>query len=140
MAAAKRKVSYADYVKAQREAETTKLSPEEEKAFQAWVQQNKITDVDHPDSYYDYRGYYKAYGPKPVRYHVDHFTDEFKQHGHPTFSNESNYYNGGQDAGSWNGEEFHPTPEQLEDQYMRQTMANDPDLAERLWLQKQRGF
>lgn len=138
MAAAK-KVTLAQYLRAQQQAETTELSPEQEKAFQAWAAQNKIQDVDHPDSYYDYRGFWQAY-PEFKHRPGEHFTDEFKQHGHPTFSNESNYYNGGQDAGYWNGEEFHATPEQAEDQYLRKTMNTDPELAERLWVAKQRGF
>jgi hypothetical protein len=138
MATAKR-ITLAQYLKAQQQAETTQLAPEEEQAFRAWAQKNQIGDVDHPDSYYDYRGFWKQ-NPDFVHKPGAHFTDEFKQHGHPTFSNESNYYNGGADAGYWEGDTFHPTPQQAEDQYLRQTAATDPELAERLWLAQQRGF
>ena len=41
-------------------AERTPLSPAEEQQFQQWVKDNKITDLDHPDSAYDYRGFWKA--------------------------------------------------------------------------------
>lgn len=82
-------------------SEITRLSPEDEKRFQRWIAANRIPDLDHPDSHYDYRGYWKKYGDKPVRFGVDHFTDEYKQHGHPTFSVESNYSRGLQDGGQW---------------------------------------
>lgn len=87
---------------------TTKLLPQEETQFQNWVKQNKITDVDHPDSHYDYRGYWKEVGNKPIRYGVDHFPDTYKQPGHPTFSDESIYAKGRTDAGHWDGDKFIP--------------------------------
>ena len=80
--------------------ETTKLSAEREADFQRWAKQNRINDVDHPDSYYDYRGYWNKYGNQPHQQGA-HFTDEFKQHGHPAFSEESNYAKGFDDAGHW---------------------------------------
>ena len=70
--------------------ETTRLSKAEETRFQKWAAANKITDLDHPQSFYDYRGYWKSTGGKP-RKPGDHFPDTFKQHGHPTFSVESQY-------------------------------------------------
>lgn len=69
-------------------AEITPLSPLEEALFQKWVAKNNLTDVDNPDSHYDYRGFFKsaqAHAPG------SHYPDTFKQHGHPTFSDESQY-------------------------------------------------
>lgn len=79
--------------------ETTKLTPPEEKQFKEWVKQNKITDVNEPDSFYDYRGAFKA-GVSPSD--DKHWPDTFKQHGHPTFSVESQYSKGPNDGGTWN--------------------------------------
>lgn len=91
-------------------AETTELSPLEQALFQKWISDNKIPDVDHPDSHYDYRGFFKQEGPKPVRFGIDHFTDTFKQHGHPTFSQESKYSTGPSDGGMWVNDKFIPQP------------------------------
>lgn len=66
--------------------------------------QNGLTDVDHPESKYDYRGYFRQFGNKPIRFGVDHFTDTYKQHGHPVFSAESQYSRGAWDGGRWIGE------------------------------------
>ena len=85
--------------------EVTLLTPPNEQKFQAWVKANKIPDVDHPDSYYDYRGYFKEYGAKPIQFGVDHFPDTYKQHGHPMFSVESKYSRGLQDGGRWLSED-----------------------------------
>lgn len=81
--------------------ETTRLSPSDELAFRVWALKNGITDMDQPQSHYDYRGYWKANGNAPIRFGVDHFTDTYKQHGHPTFSVESQYSRGLQDGGQW---------------------------------------
>lgn len=70
-----------------------------------WALQNKIADVDAPQSRYDYRGYWKEHGNAPIRFGVDHFTDTYKQHGHPLFSAESKYSRGLQDGGQWIGED-----------------------------------
>jgi hypothetical protein len=88
--------------------EVTKLTPEQELYFQLWARANKVADVDKPDSYYDYRGWWKANGPKPVQFGVDHFEDTWKQHGHPTFSQESKYSKGPGDGGMWRGDQFIP--------------------------------
>src|SRR5262245_53424086 len=82
--------------------ETTQLTPDEEAQFQQWVRANKITDLDHPDSHYDYRGFWKA-NPNFSRAPGQHLTDQFKQHGHPTFSQESQYSRGAWDGGMWVG-------------------------------------
>jgi hypothetical protein len=87
--------------------ETTSLSPEETPRFQDWVKKNNIRDLDNPESHYDYRGFWKQYGDQPHQQGA-HFTDEFKQHGHPSFSVESNYSKGIGDGGYWdypNGKE-----------------------------------
>ena len=84
--------------------ETTALSPAEEARFRMWALQNRITDVDSPQSRYDYRGYWKEHGDAPIRFGVDHFTDTYKQHGHPLFSSESKYARGKWDGGQWLGE------------------------------------
>ena len=93
--------------------ETTRLAPAEEIQFRVWARANNITDVDHPDSHYDYRGYWKqivSQGGEATKTYADglHFTDEYKQHGHPTFSVESRYSAGPWDGGRWNGEDFVP--------------------------------
>jgi hypothetical protein len=80
--------------------ETTSLTPDREAQFQQWAKQNQIHDVDHPDSHYDYRGYWNQYSDQPHQQGT-HFTDEFKQHGHPTFSGESNYSKSFADGGHW---------------------------------------
>lgn len=90
--------------------ERTALTPHEEARFQAWARANRITDVDQPGSYYDYRGYWKRYGDTPMRFGVDHFPDTFKQHGHPLFSAESLYSRGPHDGGRWIGETLVPPP------------------------------
>lgn len=89
-------------------SENTALSPAEEQQFRAWAGSNGITDVDHPNAHYDYRGFWKETGGKPVRYGVDHFPDTYKQHGHPTFSVESRYSSGPNDGGHWSGEQYVP--------------------------------
>lgn len=93
--------------------EVTRLTPEEEIAFRLWAMQNGITDVDAPQSKYDYRGYWKdvaSKGEDQTKQYGDgpHFPDTFKQHGHPTFSVESKYSGGAWDGGRWVGEDFVP--------------------------------
>ncbi len=102
-------------------AEITQLSKADEAAFQRWVVVNGITDLDHPDSHYDYRGYWKQTGGAPrqpglMSSHNDivgptgHFPDTYKQHGHPTFSQESQYSSGAADGGMWVGDNFQSQP------------------------------
>ena len=93
--------------------ERTLLSPDEERAFQAWAVANNISDVDAPQSRYDYRGYWKqiaSRGGDATKVYDDgvHFTDQFKQHGHPSFSVESQYSAGPWDGGRWLGESYVP--------------------------------
>lgn len=89
--------------------EQTPLTPDEERAFQTWARANGIQDVDRPGSRYDYRGFWKATqgAPHPPG-SEQHFPDTFKQHGHPTFSQESQYSAGPWDGGRWAGEQFVP--------------------------------
>ena len=85
--------------------ETTRLSPQEEYMFQQWARDNGIADINSPKSRYDYRGYWKALrNSERVRFGVDHFPDTYKQHGHPTFSAESQYSRGLWDGGQWIGD------------------------------------
>src|SRR5262245_27523265 len=86
--------------------ERTPLTPEQETQFQQWIQSNHITDLDKPDSYYDYRDYWKKHGNTPMRFKVDHFPDTYKQHRHPTFSMESKYSREPNDGGRWIGDTF----------------------------------
>lgn len=89
-----------------RPGETTPLPPELEPAFRAWLQRNGVTDLDHPRSRYDYRGAFLAQLSRDPG--SQHFPDTFKQHGHPTFSEESKYSSGPGDGGQWLGEKFAP--------------------------------
>lgn len=86
-------------------AETTKLSTEDEQKFQTWAKQRGVRDVDSPMAFYDYRGAYQA---GAARGGDQHWTDEFKQHGHPSFSVESNYSKDRGDGGSWVGDKYVP--------------------------------
>jgi len=74
----------------------TKLDPDREKLFQSWYKQTSKElgldpDPDSPAHYYDYRGYYKENGFAPMT-KGQHFTDKYKLPGHPTFSEESQYF------------------------------------------------
>ena len=78
-----------------------------------WALQNRITDVDHPQSRYDYRGYWRdvaSRGQNQTKAYADgqHFPDTYKQHGHPSFSVESQYSAGPHDGGRWIGEAYVP--------------------------------
>lgn len=110
-------------------SEVTPLTPEQEKQFRRWVKKNKITDVDDPRSFYDYRGAFLA-GVGSEISPVDnqpHWPDTFKQHGHPTFSVESQYSKGIGDGGMWQGETFIPEQQVKLFQALIKTMA-PPDV------------
>lgn len=114
-------------LEAQKKKETTLLSPIEEQLFKAWGKANGIEDVDAPESFYDYRGFFKATnGAVHPPGSVEHFPDTFKQHGHPTFSIESIYSKGANDGGIWIGEDYVPEmkPEVPED--TRSETEKDP--------------
>lgn len=91
--------------------ETTPLTPHEEVQFRLWAVANGLQDVDHPDSHYDYRGFWKQTqgAPHPPGSQL-HFPDTFKQHGHPSFSVESQYSRGPQDGGQWLGDSLMGPP------------------------------
>jgi hypothetical protein len=84
-------------------SETSTIPPSLAQSFAMWLRGNNITDLDAPDSHYDYRGAFLA-GVNPAA--NGHYPDTFKQHGHPTFSQESQYSTGPGDGGTWNGETF----------------------------------
>jgi hypothetical protein len=93
--------------------ETTRLSPDEEREYQRWVKHYALKDIDprtgepYDDVRYDMRGYWKANylrgmaGFGPPQFAGAHGPDTFKQHGHPTFSQESQYSRGPWDGGMW---------------------------------------
>ena len=86
--------------------ETTTIPHAREPEFRAWAQRNRITDLDNPESHYDYRGAFLA---GVNRGENGHWPDTFKQHGHPTFSVESRYATPGDpSAGSWAGDTYTP--------------------------------
>lgn len=89
-----------------KESENTPLGPEREAGFRNWVKRNGITDADQSDSHYDYRGAYQAGISRSAN---GHWPDTYKQHGHPTFSEESQYSEGAGDGGTWNGDTFVPS-------------------------------
>lgn len=98
--------------------EKTNLSPEQERAFREWIARNGITDLDSPQSRYDYRGYWKdvaSKGGDQTKAYEDglHFPDTYKQHGHNTFSQESKYSQGMYDGGRWYGEDYMTPAQQL---------------------------
>lgn len=92
----------------QQQPEITPLSPIEEVMFQLWAKKSQIDDLD--TGKYDYRGFYKANGPVNYRWGLDHLPDTWKQHGHPTFSQESIYSQGAKDGGTWEGDTFIEQP------------------------------
>ena len=92
--------------------DVTRLTPAEEAEFAKWAREANVRDIDHPESFYDYRGYWmdvarrgadqrKTYADGP------HFPDTYKRRGHPTFSVESKYARQNDpDAGRWDGEVY----------------------------------
>lgn len=73
----------------------TKLSPQEEPAFQQWVKQNKVPfDLADKTPDYDMRGYWqamKAGKAEPWKGEGSHFPDTYKTPYDTTFSGESRY-------------------------------------------------
>lgn len=84
----------------------TKLTPNEERAFQAWKATYAPNDSGTD---YDLRGAFKAgLTPDPVS---GHWPDMFKKPNHPTFSIESQYASAAPSkAGRWTGDTFVPVP------------------------------
>ena len=101
--------------------EVTKLSPVDEAFFRMWAQKSGINDLDNNKGKYDYRGYWKAFGPTDYKWGVDHLPDTWKQHGHPTFSQESVYSKGPFDGGMWlTGPDLDPLTGQLMERFLEQ--------------------
>lgn len=94
--------------------ESTTLPPAQEQAFQQWIARNKtapgIANYDDPSSRYDMRGFFADEAARAQWKPGDHFPDTYKQHGHPTFSQESRYSSGPSDGGMWNGDNFIAQP------------------------------
>lgn len=78
-----------------------------EPAFQTWLAGHSVDghSIDPTQGQYDYRGAFNA-GVEPDA--SGHWPDTFKQHGHPTFSNESQYSERPGEGGSWQGEKYIP--------------------------------
>lgn len=85
----------------------TRLSPDEESQFQQWIKKNNIKDLNEPDSKYDYRGFWKQ-NPDFAHRPGEHFVDTFKQPGHETFSNESQYATPQDFGGRWFDDTYAP--------------------------------
>lgn len=105
----------------------TPLSVQEEEKFQTWKAQMAPKDSGAD---YDLRGAFKAgVTPDPE---TKHWPDTFKKPNHPTFSDQSQYYEKAPEkAGRWEGDKFIP-PEKVLDQLMDEadgteniTAAND---------------
>lgn len=93
----------------------TSIPYNRESEFQDWTRANRITDLDHPDSHYDYRGaFLEGVKPEVAPDGVAHWPDTYKTPGHPTFSVESKYAAGRNDAGIWQGDQFVPASQLLE--------------------------
>lgn len=91
--------------RAVRPLETSRLTPEQEIAFREWTKKHGVTDADHPESFYDYRGAFLTDLKSAINSTdgLPHWPDTFKQHGHPSFSVESKYSAGPGDGGTWGG-------------------------------------
>ena len=88
--------------------QTTQLSPQEEDAYQRW--KATMPPRLQYEGDYDLRGFWR----KNPKFSLDdpeaHMTDEFKLPNHPTFSNESRYFNEKNKhlAGHWEGNSYIP--------------------------------
>ena len=81
------------------DAEMTHFSPKQEIVFQMAKANSPFANDSGVD--YDLRGFYQKYGTLVPSATNGHLTDEFKTQNHPTFSIESNYYNGEPYAVNW---------------------------------------
>ena len=82
------------------DAYNTQLTPGEEAGYQIAKSNSPFTNDTGSD--YDLRGYYNKYGGFGTDAENGHLTDEFKKPNHPTFSTESNFYDGQPYAVDWN--------------------------------------
>lgn len=84
----------------------TKLTPEEEPAYQEWKSKYAPNDSGFD---YDLKGAFKA-GVVPDE-NTGHMPDTFKKPNHPTFSDQSKFYMDAPNwAGSWDGDKYIPSP------------------------------
>ena len=90
----------------------TTLTPDEEAKYQAW--RKRLPKELQYEGDYDLRGFYKK-NPNFTAAPGQHMTDEFKLPNHPTFSNESKYYNDqtARFGGHWEGDVFIPNDPRL---------------------------
>ena len=82
-------------------ATETKLSPEDEAKYQAWVQGKKNAaggNIADDEGDYDVRGWWKAGAETSEN---GHGSDQWKKPSHPTFSDESIYSNDKNRGGHW---------------------------------------
>lgn len=91
---------------------TTKLTPDETKRFEQW--RKTLPARLQYDNDYDLRGFWKENPDFSVSTPGQHMTDKFKKPNHPTFSDESMYFNDSTKkyAGKWTetGSEWIYTP------------------------------
>lgn len=76
----------------------TQLPLNQEISYQIDKTQNRPWNSGYD---YDLRGFYNQYGSLAPQNTNGHLTDEYKHPIHPTFSAESNYYNGQPYAIDW---------------------------------------
>lgn len=102
-----------------------------EQEFRSWLKRNNVRDLDAPRAFYDYRGAFLA---GVNRGKGGHWPDTFKQHGHPTFSVESQYaLPNDPQAGRWNGDKYIPpmlSPIDTIPSFPGAAMLSDADLWE----------
>jgi hypothetical protein len=93
------------------EATPTQLAPAEEQQYQQW--KGTLPPRLQYEGDYDLRGFYKKNPGWSLDQPEAHMTDEFKLPNHPTFSNESRYYNKKTHhlAGHWEGNSYIPFDE-----------------------------
>lgn len=89
-------------------AYSTALDKTQEAGFQKW--KSTLPARLQSENDYDLRGFYKNNPNWSPDSPDAHMTDEFKKPNHPTFSNESKYYNPSTAdmGGKWNGDVFLP--------------------------------
>lgn len=104
---------------------TTYLSNKEKQEFNAWVaRQREAGNILPEDNFedYDMQGFWKNEVLNNTEYATataeTHFPDKYKKPNHPTFSNESIYYNEetAHLAGHWEGDKFIPPTKKEEGQ------------------------
>jgi hypothetical protein len=126
-------------------SQTTVLEPEQEAAYRNWMQDIGHTydagfavSPDFTGENYDYRGYFKKYGPVKIG-EDEHLYDEFKLPTHPTFSDESIYATGeaAKFAGRWEGETYIPSPNRkiggIDPSTVRLTMSPATERSKGVW-------